>query len=209
MTTIPEALPPSAATTRSLGVELLVLDLTSCTRCVGTLANIETAIAAVRQVVELTGTSIRVQKIVIESEEEARRHGFVSSPTIRIAGRDIVFDTLESPCESCTDVCGCSEGTNCRLWRYRGADYTEAPVGLIVEALLRELAPPRPEVGSAGAAATYEVPANLRAFFAGKDTRLTAAANDCCSAVDQATCCEPAEKSSCCEGPEPSTCGCR
>jgi hypothetical protein len=127
---------------RVLEVEFLALDLTSCTRCTGTLANIEEAIAAVERVAEPTGTSIRLKRTLIDSEEAARRHRFVSSPTIRVAGRDIVFETRESLCDSCTDLCGCAEGTSCRVWSYQGREFTEAPVGLVVEALLRKMAGP-------------------------------------------------------------------
>ena len=129
--------PPQSAPSRVLDLELLALDLGTCTRCVGTLANIEAAIEIVRPVLAVTGTSVRVETMIVGSEDEARRHRFTSSPTIRIDGRDIVFDTLESRCEPCTDLCGCDEGTSCRVWRYQDQEHTEAPVGLVAEALLR------------------------------------------------------------------------
>jgi hypothetical protein len=163
----------------------------------------------VRRVLEITGTSVRVKKVVVESEEEARQHRFVSSPTIRVAGHDIAFDTLESKCESCTDLCGCTEGTSCRLWRYQGAEHTEAPVGLIVEALLRELASAQSGAVAVAEGASYELSANLRDFFAGKAAGAAATASACCSTSAQATCCEPGEKASCCGEPEAVTCGCR
>jgi hypothetical protein len=207
MTTTSTQQSPSAAR-RVVDLELLALDLTSCTRCVGSLANIEAAVAAVRQVLDVTGTAVQLRKVLVDSEEEAHRHRFVSSPTIRIGARDIAVDTLESRCDSCTDLCGCSEGTSCRVWLYQGAEHTEAPVGLIVEALLRELvgspqASPLPEESA------YEVPENLRGFFAGKATQAAVAVASCCSPAEQASCCEPAEKSSCCREPEPAACGCR
>ena len=204
-----QATPQSRSTTRRvLDVELLALDLGTCTRCLGSLANVQAAIAAVRQVLEAIGTTVRLRKVVVGSEEEARLHRFVSSPTIRIDGRDIAFETLESRCESCTDLCGCTEGTSCRVWRYQGAEHTEAPMGLIVEALLRELVGPPPALPS-GEEAPYEVSANLRGFFAGKSSRSAAPAAGCCSPSERNTCCEPAEKASCCQEPEPATCGCR
>jgi hypothetical protein len=208
MTTSQMAQPSPSPAGRVIDVELLALDLTSCTRCVGSLANIEAAIEAVRQVLDVTGATIELRKVIVASAEEARRHRFVSSPTIRVGGRDIIFDTIESRCDSCTDLCGCSEGTSCRVWQYQGAEHTEAPVGLIVEALLRELvgAPRAPLVGEPAA---YEVPDNLRGFFAGRAARAAAPVASCCSASEQATCCEPAEKGSCCREPEPATCGCR
>jgi hypothetical protein len=190
---------------RVVDVELLALDLTSCTRCTGSLANIEAAIAAVQQVAAPTGTSIRLHKILVDSEEAARRHRFVSSPTIRVAGRDIVFETKESLCDSCTDLCGCSEGTSCRVWSYQGGEYTEAPVGLVVEALLREIVAPPTAFGAAESAT--EVPENLRRFFAGKATSSDDSAAACCPPAEQTDCCAPAEKESCC-APAATTCGC-
>lgn len=204
---------------RVLDVELLALDLSTCTRCTGTLANIERAIETLRPVVEATGAEIRLRKAVVASEEEARRHRFVSSPTIRVDGRDIVFETRESACGSCSDLCGFSEATDCRVWSYQGAEHEEAPVGLVVEALLRELvgtperlAAPVPEAGS------YAVPENLRRFFAGKAAKAApapAATAGCCAVEELATCCAPEAKSSCCgtaqvEVPSaaPAACGC-
>jgi hypothetical protein len=187
-------------------VELLALDLTACTRCVGSLANIEAAIAAVRPVLEATGASVTVSKRIIGSEEEARRHQFVSSPTIRVNGRDIALELLESPCQACTDLCGCAAGTSCRVWRYRGEEYPEAPVGLIIESVLRAVLaaddrPPRP------AATDPEVPDNLRRFFQGKAARPPAA--PCCSPAERATCCDADRKEGCCHDSEPTACGCR
>ena len=194
--------------TRELDVELLALDLDTCTRCVGTLANIEEAIGMVQRVLGVTGTQVRVRKTLIESEEQARRHRFETSPTVRLNGRDIAFGTLESRCDSCTDLCGCDEGTNCRVWRYGGHEYTEAPVGLVVEAILGEVYGETPQVASEPA--TYEdVPENLSWFFAGRSSTEASAASSCCSSEEQEACCEPAAKASCCGSGERETCSCR
>ena len=129
-----------AVTRRVIEIELLALDLTSCTRCVGTSRNIQRAIDTVRPVLELTGAQVHVSTVVVESEEQARQHRFITSPTVRIDGRDIdIGAALESPCDSCSELSGCDKGTSCRVWRYRGEDYTEAPVGLVVESMLSEL----------------------------------------------------------------------
>lgn len=180
--------------TRELEIELLALDLATCTRCTGTLENIEKALQAVRGAMEATGTTVVLRKTVIDSLEAAREHRFVSSPTIRVGGRDIVFETRESPCESCSDLCGCSEGTSCRVWSYQGAEHTEAPVGLVVEALLRELA----GEGGGPAPTDDEIPDNLRRFFATRAEGDTASAGACCSPAELTSCCEPSDKASCC-----------
>ena len=200
---------PGASTPRAIQIELLSLDPESCTRCVGTAANIEMAVDAVRLALEATGTTVRFHQLIIASEQQARDRRFVSSPTIRIDGRDIVVETLESRCDSCTDLCGCSEGTSCRLWRYQGVEHSVAPVGLIVEALLREIVGPPPMRVASEVLAAYQMPNNLRELFAGRAAKPAAVEKTCCGPSEQASCCEPPEKAACCGGHEPASCGCR
>jgi hypothetical protein len=189
-------------------IELFAIDLNSCTRCVGTLEHIEEAITVVRPVLQVMEVRVNVRKVVVESEEQARRFEFALSPTVRINGRDIAFETIESECDSCTDLCGCDEGTNCRVWTYRGREYTEAPVGLIVEAILRAIfngdREPEPTSNASGYGG---VPDNLKRFFNGKLHKQTAE-NDCCAPAVRESCCEPSEKLSCCGPSETETCGC-
>ena len=191
-----------AVTGRVIEIELLALDLTSCTRCVGTLPNIQRAIDTVRPVLEMTGAQVHISTLVIESEEQARQHRFVTSPTVRIDGRDIDFGALESPCDSCTELCGCDEGTSCRVWRYQGEDYTEAPVGLVVESMLSELFH-RGNTSGSDASVYPGVPENLQRFFKSRSP-----ARSCCSPTEQETCCDSSHKAECCNDPEPEICGC-
>lgn len=197
------SLSDTAAPVREVDIELLALDLASCTRCLGTLANVEAAIGTLRQVLDATGTAVRLRKTLIESEEQARRHRFEASPTIRVNGRDIAFETRVNRCDSCTDLCGCEEGTDCRVWLYHGQEHTEAPVGLVVEAVLHgvfgEASPSTPEP-----AAPESVPENLRRFFAGGAAKAEQAVKGsaCCSPAEQGTCCEPEAKPSCCGSAE-------
>jgi hypothetical protein len=206
---------------RVVELEFLYLDLDTCTRCVGTNENLATAVQSVADVLAFTKTELSVNKILIENEEQAREHHFVTSPTIRLNGRDIALEFRESQCDSCTDLCGCAEGTNCREWVYEGAVYTEAPVGLIVEAILGEIFAGAPTAAatsttdavsalSAGVPSTNPVPDNLKNFFAARDSSETAVVSSCCSETEQQTCCEPSAKADCC-GPvnESSGCGCQ
>ncbi len=157
----------TAQTTRQkqLVIEFLYADLSVCTRCRETDRNLEEAISEVAQIVRATGVDVVVKKIHVQSEEQAQALGFVSSPTIRINGKDIQFELKESRCDSCGDLCG--EDVLCRVWTYQGKEYTTAPKPMIIDAILREI-----YGGNAKTAKkppqTGVVPDNLKRFFAAK-----------------------------------------
>lgn len=159
-------------------MELLALDLTSCGRCMGSNDNIESAIEIVRPVLDVMGVQVSVNKFIIESVEQALQYKFASSPTVRINGRDIVFDTVESQCEACTDLSGCDERIDCRVWSYQGAEYTEAPVGLVVEAILREVF--GSNMDTKDVVPAYDgVPENIQRFFRSESS--ASVTESCCS----------------------------
>jgi hypothetical protein len=159
---------------KTIAVDFMFLDLNSCTRCVGTDRNLEAALGAVRQIVEQTGVQVEVRKHLVDSEETARRLRLVSSPTIRVNGNDIALELKESSCsdEACTD--GCGADIDCRMWTHHGEDSTQAPVGLIVDAVLREIYAPRAGTGLQA----YELPDNLRRLFGSKAQASRPAAPD-------------------------------
>jgi hypothetical protein len=99
---------------RTLTVELLGIDLSTCSRCTGSLANVEQAIATLQSVLASTGTVVQFRKILVESEAQAKQLRFVSSPTIRVNGRDIILETTENCCGDCSDISGSEGGTACR-----------------------------------------------------------------------------------------------
>lgn len=197
-------------TSRTVEVDFLYLDLTTCSRCRASDATLDAAVETVRPVLDRFGAGVEVRKTLVETEEQARALGFVSSPTIRVNGRDIAGEPTESSCSECGELCGCGGGVDCRVWDYRGERHAEAPKALILEAILAGIGPSdgaRSE-GTPEAMPVADVPENLKRFFAG-----TGAAGDapsCCSAEEQATCCDPTEKAGCCgEAAGPSSCGCR
>jgi len=49
---------------------------------------------------------------------------------------DIILETTESCCGDCSEISGSQAGTACRTWFYQGESHTEAPIGMIVEAIL-------------------------------------------------------------------------
>jgi hypothetical protein len=78
---------------RILNIELLAIDLSTCSRCIGSLSNIEQAIATLQEILKITGTIVQFHKILVESEAQAKQLQLMSSPTIRLNGRDIILET--------------------------------------------------------------------------------------------------------------------
>src|ERR671916_656302 len=179
----------SVPTSRTIEVDLFYLDLTTCSRCVGTDAILEAAVRAVRPALDAMGAAVEVRKTLVKTEEQAHALGFVSSPTILVNGRDIAGELIESPCSECGELCGCEGAIDCRVWDYRGETHTEAPLGLIAEAIL---------LGAFGSSG--DAPENLKRFFAGGPAYAAGTVSSCCPMEEQATCCEPQEKAGCCGG---------
>ena len=170
-----------------LRIDFLFLDSTSCTRCLAADRSLESAIDAVRDVLRASGVDVEVNKVLVESAERARALRFVSSPTIRVDGRDVALELRESSCgsEACTD--GCGDQIACRVWVHRGQEYTEPPVAMIIEAILAHVyGGTRSGVASVASAGAYELPQSLARFFSGR------------AVAEQSACCTPSERESCC-----------
>ena len=195
----------SVPTNQTIEIDFVYLDLTTCSRCRASDASLDAAVEIARPVLGSIGIIIEVRKTLVETEEQARALGFVSSPTIWMNGRDIAGELIESSCSECGELCGCDDGIDCRVWDYRGERHLEAPTGLIVEAILAEVWP----LGTARSEETpfVDVPENLKRFFTG--TGAASGASSCCSTEEQASCCDSAEKTGCCDDATVSSCGCR
>jgi hypothetical protein len=176
-------------------IEFLFLDLDVCTRCKETDANLQTALRILQEVLQASGTDISMRKVLVDSEETARRFMFLSSPTIRVNGHDIALNFRETPCDSCAGACACDDGVDCRVWDYEGQEYTEAPVPVIVNALLSGIYDPQ-SADRPAPSRPFELSENLKHFFEVKAAKK--AAESCCAVEKNTSCCEPSEKSSCC-----------
>jgi hypothetical protein len=126
-------------------------------------------------VAEAMGIALKYRAIVVQSEAEAKEHALLSSPTIRINGRDIAQDIRESVCESCGDLTENNTVVDCREWHYRGKVYSAAPLPMLLEAVMGAMLnmdnePPADTV------ALEELPENLKTYFANRKR----GANTCC-----------------------------
>jgi hypothetical protein len=208
-----EAASSERSSSQTLEIELLFLDLTTCTRCRGADESLVSALESVREVLTAAGTEVEVKKIHVTSAEHAHELHFESSPTIRVNGRDIALELRESSCgsEACAD--GCGDHIDCRVWVHEGHEYTEPPAAMIVDAILREVYAAA-SVEREIEARTYELPENLARFFAGTEIAEPAQpapepAKACCSPSEQDSCCEPGDKAECCGASAGGGCGCR
>ncbi|NLP42572.1 MAG: DUF2703 domain-containing protein [Veillonellaceae bacterium] len=143
-------------------IEFMFIDLTTCDRCIGTDASLDEAIGEASLFLRNIGYNVEVRKTLVEDEQQAEALGFISSPTIRINGRDIQLDIKESRCSCCGEIAG--QDIDCRVWIWQGREYTAPPKAMIIDAILRNIygakrtmvLPQRPK----------QVPDNLKRFFA-------------------------------------------
>jgi hypothetical protein len=197
-----------AQSSDGLRIEFLFLDLTTCARCLGADRSLESALGVVREVLQATGVGLEVDKILVESAEQARALRFVSSPTIQVDGHDVALELREISCgsEACSD--GCGEQIACRVWVHRGREYTEPPVAMIVDAVLGHVYGGVPPQG-AREREPYVLPENLARFFSARTESARSEESACCAASEQESCCEAEAKADCCGAGTGEGCGCR
>lgn len=152
---------------RVLNIELVVIDLTVCARCVPTGDQLENAVRLLTPVAEAMGIEMKYRAVVVQSEDEAKQHALLSSPTIRINGRDIAQDIRESVCESCGDLTGNNTLVDCREWHYRGKVYSSAPLAMLLEVVMGAMLNIDKEPPVAPAPLD-ELPDNLKTYFANR-----------------------------------------
>ncbi|MHB8126113.1 MAG: DUF2703 domain-containing protein [Desulfitobacteriaceae bacterium] len=179
--------PENTVDKRLMVIDFLYLDLSVCTRCQGTDSSLDEALAEVSKVLEATGIKVVLNKINVISEELAATYKFISSPTIRINGKDIQMDVKESLCESCGDLCG--DEVDCRVWVYQGKEYSVPPKAMIIEAILKEVY--GGDKGSHIAEQEYVMPENLKQFYAAmKSKEQEEISISCCGSSGSKSCCE-------------------
>lgn len=148
---------------RVLEVELLVIDLTSCARCVPTGDQLRTAVRLLTPVADALGIELRHRETVVLTAAQARQVGLLSSPTIRLNGRDLAQDVRESRCESCGDLTENGTSVDCREWHFRGEVFSAAPLPMLIEGILRAMLDDAPVVVPVP---LTELPENLERYFA-------------------------------------------
>lgn len=150
---------------KEIKIDYLYLDLNTCDRCVGTDRILEEVIEELSPAFALAGYHVSYRKTEIATEGDAVLHRFLSSPTVRVNGRDICDEVTESDCGCCGEISGTQ--VDCRTFGYEGKLYHIPPKAMLAEAILKKaftaekLDPCEP----------YEIPRNLKKFFKGKEEK--------------------------------------
>ncbi len=152
-----------ANTAKRIEIVFLYLNNMVCGRCSETERRLDDAVAETRDGLEREGVNVAVRKIHVRSARDARRHGLVTSPTIRVNGSDVQPRIVESRCGDCGGLCG-EASIGCRDWLYRGRRYTLPPKAMIVDAIRRAS---RTGTGTIRPP-SVALPENLRTFFSAK-----------------------------------------
>lgn len=146
-------------------VEYLYLDLNTCDRCVGTDNVLDEVMMTLTPALQLADFAVEYTKTEIKTAELAKKHRFLSSPTIRVNGQDVCGTVKENSCGCCSEISG--SNVDCRVFEYKGETYEVPPKAMIAEAILNAVFSKSENGCSCG---SYELPENLKAFFDGKET---------------------------------------
>ena len=86
-------------------IEYLYMDLNACESCV-TEKVLERVVDELRNAFKIAGYDLEYHKVLIETAEMATTYRFLSSPTIRVNGRNICNSVKENNCGYCEDIAG-------------------------------------------------------------------------------------------------------
>lgn len=146
-------------------IEYLFLDNKTCERCIGTDDVLRDVIGILSPALRLAGYRIEHREIEMSTEAIAEEYRFLSSPTIRVNGRDVCLSVKENACGCCSDISGTD--VDCRVFEYQGMDYEVPPKSMLAKAIFEAIFS-KNEIGGCECE-DYKMPDNLKSFFEGKD----------------------------------------
>lgn len=146
-------------------IQYLYLDLNTCDRCVGTDVILDEVIDVLKPTLQLAGYEVIQRKIEMSTSEIAAEYRFLSSPTIRVNGKDICLSVEENDCGCCSDIAGCD--VDCRVFRYEDQIYEIPPKEMLANAILKTLFSDSDDNNQA----EYIMPENLKSFYQNKNIK--------------------------------------
>jgi glutaredoxin len=118
-------------------MRIQLLYILDCPWCLKTKELIEESL-------EELGIKAKIEEILIDTEEKAKKYRFVGSPTVRIDGKDIQEEVNKERCLSCEKLAETEEttkfvkqecGYGCRIYFYKGRQYPYPPKEMIKNAI--------------------------------------------------------------------------
>lgn len=162
---------------RKVLIEYLYLDLQTCDRCVGTDKVLSEVLEVLEPALQLAGYEVESRKVEMSTPEIAAAYRFLSSPTIRVNGRDICLSVEENDCGCCSEIAG--SRVECRVFRYEDQIYEVPPKELLAYSILKAIFSARDD----GVDTEYIMPENLKTFYANKANK------ECSSCCPSGGCC--------------------
>ncbi len=154
---------------KTLKVDFLFLDESICEPCGSTSKAIAEAIEMLDKPLKSMGIDLQVEKIHVADKEIAIAEKLLSSPTIRVNGKDIDPARTEDDCPTCGTLAGDATSVSCRTWHWQGKVYQAAPIGKVVEEIMAAAlySPDNKDCGCNDSkdARDFELPDNLKNFF--------------------------------------------
>ena len=166
---------PENAYGKVLNVDFLFLDEKVCAPCGGTGQSLSQAVEMLREPLMASGIDLQITKIHVADKNIAIAEQFLSSPTIRINGKDIDPARTEDDCPSCASLTGDETPVTCRTWHWRGEVYQAAPLGKIIEEIMSAALVSLAQIEECcddnccievDEVTNYALPENLERFFA-------------------------------------------
>ena len=145
-------------------VEYLYLDLETCDRCIGTDNVLDGVMQTLMPALELAGYNVEYNKVEMETAEMAKQYKFLSSPTIRVNGKDICASVHENSCGCCSHISGTD--VDCRVFEYNGETYELPPKEMLANDILCSVF--GVDLEGYSCETEYELPENLNSFYEGK-----------------------------------------
>jgi uncharacterized Fe-S cluster protein YjdI len=159
---------------KTITIDYLYLDLSSCDRCIGTDQVLDEVVSALTPALQLAGYQVKYQKIEMTTAEIAKRHHFLSSPTIRVNGRDIETEVAENHCGCCSAIS--DSDVDCRMFVYEGDTYDVPPAAMLASGILHAVFGSQSSMQSSE---SYQLPANLKSFYSGKSRKECTCGGNC------------------------------
>lgn len=170
-------------------IEYLYLDLNVCDRCIGTYKVLRDVVKVMVPTLNLAGYKVILRKKEMSTSELAIQYQFLSSPTIRVNGKDICGDenyqtVEENDCSCCSDLVGTS--IDCRIFRYGDKTYEVPPKEMLANSILKTLFFDKRHE----AINDYIMPENLKLFYLNKKMKGDSITMKKMSIFEPALCCD-------------------